>query len=188
MISTYGVVLHRTPRRRLPVPAANGFPPRRPPWFAARVMTAQPPLRAVPGAVEPQENRLLAAVAHLACFAGFWFVGPIALYVLKRRESRFVAFHALQAVLVQALFGLVMTVGFVGFLVLFALVGSGKHDGLAAATFALPLGGLALGVLGLVAVHLLAAFRAWRGEGWSIPLVGRIAMAILGADEGAAKT
>lgn len=145
------------------------------------------PIPGAPSAVEPQENRLLAALAHLSFITGFWLIAPIAIYVVKRKESRFVAFHALQAVLVQVVFGVVMTLGFIGFVVLTAVAGSSRSDALAMVVFTLPLGGFALGLLTLFTVHAVAAFRAWRGEGWSIPLVGGLARAILGADVGAAK-
>jgi uncharacterized Tic20 family protein len=43
-----------------------------------------------------QEERTAAMLAHvLSMFAGF--VAPLVIYFVKRRESRFVAFHALQA-------------------------------------------------------------------------------------------
>jgi hypothetical protein len=145
------------------------------------------PFPGAPSAALTQENRLLAALAHLSFITGFWFVAPIAIYVIKRKESRFVAFHALQAVLVQVVFGVVMTLGFIGFIVLMAVAGSSRDDALAGLIFALPLGGFALALLGLFTVHAVAAFRAWRGEGWSIPLVGGLARAIMGADVGVAK-
>jgi hypothetical protein len=150
-------------------------------------MITPDPVPAAPSAGEPQENRLLAALAHLSFISGFWLVAPIAIYVVKRKESRFVAFHALQAVLVQVVFGVVMTLGFIGFVILMAVAGGRRSDTLAMVVFALPLCGLALGLLTLFTVHAVAAFRAWRGEGWSIPLVGGLARAIMGADTGVPK-
>ncbi len=50
--------------------------------------------------------------------------------------------------------------------------------------------GLGLGLFGggtgLIAVHGIAAYSAWQGKTWSIPIVGPIARGILGSDEGAA--
>ncbi len=54
--------------------------------------------------VEPsQEDRLLAAAGYLGYFTGFWLVVPILIYVLKREKSRFVAHHAMRAVLLHLL-------------------------------------------------------------------------------------
>src|SRR5437016_5088910 len=43
------------------------------------------------------DEKLLAALAHVLPLVGAFVVGPLVIYVLKRHESRFVAFHALQA-------------------------------------------------------------------------------------------
>ena len=145
-----------------------------------------PPLPpGAPRAPQPQEDRLVAAVAHLSFLTGFWVVVPIAIYVLKRKESRFVAFHALQAVLVQVFFSAVMTLGVGGFFALVDVAGARRSLGLSKVTLAFSLIGFALGSLAFFAVHAIAAFRAWRGDGWSIPGIGRLAEAILGADKGA---
>jgi uncharacterized membrane protein len=136
-----------------------------------------------------QDDRALAAVSHLSFLVGFWLAAPIAIYVIKRKESRFVAFSALQALLLQLLF----CAGFAGFGVLFvvvgALAGSVAHQA-GAALVVLPI----LGVLGalvgcgvLLALHLIAAYRAWQGTSISLPIVGSLANAIMRADEGAAK-
>src|SRR3954466_146975 len=42
------------------------------------------------------DERSIAMLAHvLSAFSGF--IGPLVIYLVKRRDSRFVAFHALQA-------------------------------------------------------------------------------------------
>lgn len=47
--------------------------------------------------VATHDERTMAMLAHvLSIFAGF--VAPLVIYFVKRRESRFVAFHALQAI------------------------------------------------------------------------------------------
>jgi uncharacterized membrane protein len=134
-----------------------------------------------------QENRLLAAVSHLSFFAGFWLVAPIAVYVLKRKDSRFAAFHALQAALVQVLFGATVTVGAIGCLVLTVFAGLLHSPALAVVLTVVPVLALATLALGVMAVHVVAAHLAWQGRTWSIPVAGRLARAIIGADEGAAK-
>jgi uncharacterized membrane protein len=136
-----------------------------------------------------QDERLLAACAHLSFLTGFWLVAPIAIYAVKRKESHFAAFHGLQAAVAHVLFGVLMMGGFLAFLVVSAIVGvaaSSRHE-LAPLLGLIPLFGLVGGVFGLFAVHLYAAYAAWGGESWSIPIAGRIARAVQNADEGAAK-
>ncbi len=70
-------------------------------WLAFRAMTT--PTNALPQSMPSQDDRVLAACAHLSFLAGFWLIAPIAIYVAKRKESHFVAFTALQAVVVQLL-------------------------------------------------------------------------------------
>ena len=67
-----------------------------------------------------QDERTFACLAHLLQFVG-WFIGPLVILVLKR-ESRFVVFHAVQALLWQITYAVVMGVLVVSLLVMmFAL-------------------------------------------------------------------
>jgi|SRR5579859_1315751 len=78
------------------------------------------------GTPEPtSDERTTAMLAHvLTIFAGFIASGVI--YLAKRRDSRFIAFHALQAVLWHLWMFVVFFVAFAGFFVLmFATVGFG---------------------------------------------------------------
>ena len=60
-------------------------------------------------------------LAHvLAIFAGF--LGPLIIYIVKRKESRFVGFHALQALLWHLV---LMVTMFGGMIVFFLTVGFG---------------------------------------------------------------
>lgn len=61
------------------------------------------PPPALPGGTITQEERLFAIVAYLGYFTGFWLVAPLVIYVLKRDSSRFVAHHALRAVILHVL-------------------------------------------------------------------------------------
>lgn len=66
-----------------------------------------------------QDDRTMAMLAHLLMLFT-WFVGPLILYCLKKDESRFVGFHALQAVyfsLIGTVFTL-LTCGLGGILVM----------------------------------------------------------------------
>src|SRR5580658_1749990 len=80
-------------------------------------------LASAPARMPAQEDRLLAAAAHLSLFTGLWLVGPIAIYVIKRKDSHFAAFHGLQAAIAHVLFSMLMTGGFFAFLVVTAVIG-----------------------------------------------------------------
>lgn len=122
-----------------------------------------------------RDDRLLAGLAHLAFLGGFWLVAPVAIYVLKRKESAFVAFHALQATFL-ALAAIPLTIA--AWIVLTAATFGGAllaGERLAPAfafgwMFALVLPGLCVAM-----VSLVAGVRAMRGESWSIPVLGRLA-------------
>jgi len=139
-----------------------------------------------------QESRLLAACAHLSFLVGFWFVAPIAIYVIKRKESRFVAFHAMQAAVLHLLFwvgsavatGLVM----VGSIILGVSFHANHGAEIAFSFVALsPFLIFGLGMMAILGIGAWAAYSAWEGNTWSIPIAGGIARRIIAHDDGAAK-
>jgi uncharacterized Tic20 family protein len=154
-------------------------------------MTLQAPAAATaqPTTTPSQEDRGLAAAAHLSFFVGFWLAAPIAIYAIKRKESRFVAHQAAQAALVQILFGGGSFVAAIVFFIAGVAAGiiGDKHGVVAALIAIVPMLAISVGGLAVVVVHLVAAYRAWQGQRWSIPIAGRLADAIVNADEGAAK-
>jgi len=125
-----------------------------------------------------------------ACLAHFlqiiaWFIGPLIIFLVKR-ESRFVAFHALQALLwqlfVMVAWMLIMTSFFV---VMFStLPGPGtKPQGPPPAfIFFFPV--LWLGMMGLWVTTLVLAIvygiKAMKGQWAGYPIVGRWARRIVG--------
>jgi uncharacterized membrane protein len=100
-----------------------------------------------------KESRLLAALAYfLAALTGLFLV-------LYRREDRFVRFHALQAILgsvVFTLFGFLLWIlgnlPIIGFLYVYLLK---------------------LYLLGLFLCWLFLMSRAWKGEKYLLPYLGR---------------
>jgi uncharacterized membrane protein len=128
-----------------------------------------------------QDERTMATLAHALQTVGWW-IAPLAIFVL-RRNSRFVSFHALQALLLQLLNTLlIFTSIFIFFVV---AIGSGMAGGKAApppAFFAvfmviwLVLAGM--GILVLLAA-ILYAIKAGRGEWAEYPVLGRLARNIL---------
>jgi uncharacterized Tic20 family protein len=138
-----------------------------------------------------REERTSAMLAHiLTIFAGF--IAPTIIYVVKRRESRFVAFHALQAALWHLLLFVVFFVGFVAAaVVMFSTVGFPSPATPPPARGAPPPLGFFLGFFGLWLVMMLVwasnvgfciylAVRANEGKWTRYPLVGSLAMRLLG--------
>ena len=132
------------------------------------------------------EERLLAGVAHVALFGGLFVIGPLAIYFYKRRTSPFVAFHAAQATIVSLLL-----FGFVGaawtlLVPLVLLIGwalSSMPQGVAmVGVWLIYLAMALLAALPLI-IAVTAAWRAFHGRTWSIPIIGRIARGIVAQDE-----
>ena len=95
-----------------------------------------------------REDRQLAAIGHGLSFIEGGIIGPLILYVVKRDQSEFVAFHALQSLY----FGL-------AFLALVALT-------------------CGVGLVGVVAYiiwEVIATIEASNGRWYKLPLVGDIA-------------
>src|SRR5258708_37690413 len=67
---------------------------------------------AAPEAVITQDERTMAVLAHALQGVG-WFIAPLVILIAKR-DSRFVAFHALQALLLQVVYVLLWMIFVVG--------------------------------------------------------------------------
>jgi uncharacterized Tic20 family protein len=112
------------------------------------------------------EERTWAMLAHLSALLGYvvvlgQYIAPLVIYLVYRERSRFVAFHALQALYFQLALLLLWIVVFVATLV---------TCGLGAICAVVPI------VLNLVFV-LMAAIRANSGEWYELPLVGAMVRA-----------
>lgn len=92
------------------------------------------------------DDRLMAAIGHALTFVEGGIIGPLILYLIKREQSEFVAFHALQSLYFGLLF-LVLTLVSCGLL-------------------ALPL------VLPYLIFEIIAAVKANDGEWYRLPIVG----------------
>ena len=127
-----------------------------------------------PSLPEPtQDERTMALMAHLLqIFTGF--LGPLVIYFI-RRQSRFVAFHSLQAVFWQLL---VTAVTFLGVLLIMVTIlvgsprGSGPPSGGVLALFVV----FWLAMVGTSLLNLVVAVyftvKASKGEWAENPLVG----------------
>lgn len=142
---------------------------------------AQAPETLAPVTAPTDEDRLAAAACYLSAFVGWWVFGPLAVYFWKGKSSRFVAFHSIQATILT------------GWLVCVAMVASGFFlFGMFALArmgidWYLPTFGV-VGALGGVPVLLLvvAAWKAFVGKEWAIPLIGRAARSFIAAPPGGA--
>ncbi len=160
------------------------------------ILGGAPPHPASPAAsTVTQEERLLAAAGYLGYFTGFWLVVPIVIYVLKRETSRFVAHHALRAVILHVVAIPVFVVSWVlGTALSFGLAaamdsgGRGSH-GLAETGFMLVwLCGWIVPWLMYLVVCALAAVRAFQGRMATTSLLGRLVERFLGEDKTVART
>jgi len=134
-----------------------------------------------------QDETTMALLAHvLQIFT--WWIGPLVIY-LVRRESKFVSFHALQALFWQITMVVVGAIG-MGFWIflIFAMVIS--HAGKAAPNHGPPpvfflvfplfwLGFLVFWVANIV-IGVVFGIKAGRGEWASYPLLGRWARRVVG--------
>ena len=129
------------------------------------------------------DERTMAILAHLLQIVGLW-IAPLIIFVVKR-ESRFVSFHALQALLLQVLYLFLMGLGVVfwfGAVVLTMILHAGGNSSSPPAFFIfMPLLWVDwMSVWGaMVVVAILYGVKAGRGEWAEYPFLGRLARRIL---------
>jgi len=136
-----------------------------------------------------QEEKAFAGLAH-ALMISTWWIGPLIIFLMKR-SSRFVSFHALQALIWQVVFTLSymfgMAVSVAVMLVSMLSLPQGKPPGPGQFPIALfiafpifwltVMGGMAISMtLGIV-----YCIKAMKGEWAGYPIIGRWAHKILGA-------
>ena len=114
-----------------------------------------------------RDDKLWATAAHVAGFAGYVFalgqyIAPLALYLVFKQKSRFIAFHALQSLFFQLM---VLVAGAIAGLLTNLLVGYVLLPVVAGAAIVYP---------------ILIARRAFVGEWAEYWLVGRWAREIVG--------
>jgi len=89
-------------------------------------------------------DRLSAVIAHAGTWVS-WFLAPLLVWILKRGESRYAEYHALQALL-WSVAGTVVSAATCG--------------------FAIPV---------FLGFHLWAAYKVLNGEEYEYPIVGEVA-------------
>ena len=134
-----------------------------------------------------QDERTMATLAHALQVVGWW-IAPLIIF-LTRRKSRFVSFHALQALLLQIVYMVLMAAFMaVWFLAFFLTIVQHQGDKTPpVAVFVLvPLvwfGFMFMWAV-VVVIAIVYAIKAGRGEWANYPLIGRIAGRILKLDQG----
>lgn len=130
-----------------------------------------------------QDERTMATLAHALQVVGWW-IAPLIIFIVQRK-SRFVSFHALQALLFQIAY-LILMIGcmVLWFATIFSTVlqqGPDKSAPPPALFILMPviwLGFMSAWIVMLV-VAILYAIKAGRGEWAAYPILGRLARRIL---------
>ena len=138
--------------------------------------------RAGPEPAPTQDERTMAPLAHVLQLVG-WFIAPLIIYFI-RRESRFVKFHALQAIFLQLAYMVVwMCFMVVWFAFIFGIIFTGNKAGPPPPLFfiVIPLVWLfAMACwVGMLVTAILYGMKAGKGEWAAYPVVGRWARRVL---------
>jgi uncharacterized protein len=132
------------------------------------------------------DERTMAVLAHALQVVGWW-IAPLIIFVIKR-DSKFVSFHALQALLLQiaymVLMGVFMVVWFAGIFAAIAMSPASKNGPPPPFVFLMPLiwlGWMGMWVVMLV-ISIIYAVKAGQGEWAGYPILGKVARRILKLD------
>jgi uncharacterized Tic20 family protein len=132
------------------------------------------------------DETTMAALAHVLQ-AATWWIGPLVIF-LTRRESRFVSFHALQALLWQIAYTLLFMGGMVVYFlaIILAVLPRAGHPQPGPPPLALfiVMAMFWLAMIIMMGLNLTLAvvygIKAGRGQWASYPLIGRLARRFLG--------
>lgn len=129
-----------------------------------------------------RNERVLASAAYLAALGGFWLVGPAVAYLVylwQGRTSRFLAFHAVQSLLLQVVLIPISMAAIgvaAGLYVLLTAVGS---TAALAAAVVVVFTVLGLALMVPVAVTVWVGLCALRGQPRALPVLGRWAARVV---------
>jgi uncharacterized membrane protein len=137
------------------------------------------------------DERTMAILAHMLQIVGLW-IAPLIIFVVKR-ESKFVSFHALQALLLQVVYLGLMGLGVVFwfgaiFLTMVSAHASGDSSSPPAFFIFMPMLWLDWMSIwaAMVVVAIVYGVKAGRGEWVEYPFLGRMARNILKLGAGGA--
>ncbi len=133
-------------------------------------------------AIPTQDERTMALLAHILQLVGWW-IGPLIIFLVKR-QSRFVSFHALQALLLQAVHIALILFAFFAFFgggFFFAVTSSVTGGAPPLAALFVPLMFLSFAGIGITiwVLAIVYGIKASRGEWAEYPVVGKWARQIL---------
>ena len=138
-----------------------------------------------PTLIEPTlDERTMAILAHMLQIVGLW-IAPLIIFVVNRK-SRFVSFHALQALLLQVAYLFLMGIGicfWFGAVVLTMVSAHAAGSSSSPPAFFIFMPMLWLDWMGIwgamVVIAIVYGVKAGRGEWAEYPYLGRIARNIL---------
>jgi uncharacterized protein len=145
-------------------------------------------MTAIPGPppfLEPtQDERTMATLAQALSFMGF--LPPLIIFFIKR-DSRFVSFHALQALLWHLAYWVLLMIVMVAFIIgvmltVFTQADNLKHGSPPTAFFVIfPIFwlGIFAGSIINIVLAVIYSIRAWQGEWADYPIFGRLTRRIL---------
>jgi uncharacterized protein len=136
------------------------------------------------------DERTMATLAHALSLLGF--IAPLVIFLIKR-QSRFVSFHALQALLLQILyFLLIMVLMVAGLAIIFSTIAhpainkSASPPATMFVVFHLPWLGFMIGWIFILIIAILYSVKASNGEWAEYPVLGRLARKLLKIGPGGA--
>lgn len=141
-------------------------------------------IAAIDQSILTSDERTMGTLAHVLQLVGGW-IAPLVIFLVYRK-SRFVSFHALQALLFQALYFflsmIMMAAFFIVMMVNIVHRPMGQHNSLPTA-FLIVFPGIWLGMMCLwmfiLAVAIVYGIKAGRGEWAEYPVLGTLARRIL---------
>jgi uncharacterized protein len=135
------------------------------------------------GRLQPTEDeRTMATLAHALSLLGF--IAPLVIFLVKR-QSRFVSFHALQALLLHIVyFLLIMLLMVAWFAILFstiahAAINKSSPPATMFVIFPLPWLGFMAGWICILIIAIVYSVKAGNGEWAEYPVLGRLARKLL---------
>lgn len=130
-----------------------------------------------------QDERTMATLAHALQVVGWW-IAPLIIFLVQRK-SRFVSFHALQALLLQIAYLILMGGFMVFWFAAFFGIMAHQHgnDNAPPPAFFIMMPLIWLGFMSMWAavlvIAIVYAIKAGRGEWANYPAIGKIARRIL---------
>ena len=134
------------------------------------------------------DEKLMAMLSHLSILFG-GIILPIILWAVQKDKSRFVRYHALQAIFFHIAYVSILVIVIVALVVIFMIFGiglgamtsKGQHhpnDGAFPAIMIILMvvfyGGIFISVFGAMAYEIFLAIKSYKGSYVKIPIIGNI--------------